>query len=55
MQSIGEELGGPEKAKAMISAKGISMILKNISISYQRPVVFPDTVRIFSVVTKFLL
>ncbi|EIN06231.1 Thioesterase/thiol ester dehydrase-isomerase [Punctularia strigosozonata HHB-11173 SS5] len=46
MQSIGEELGGPQKAKDMITGKGVSLILKSISVNYRRPVTYPDTLLI---------
>lgn len=45
MRSLGEELGGPEKAKAMISGKGVSLILKSIEVKFRRPVTYPDTVK----------
>jgi acyl-CoA thioesterase FadM len=45
MRSIGKELGGPSKADEMVKAKGISLILKSVSINYKRPVTYPDTVR----------
>ncbi|PPQ70847.1 hypothetical protein CVT24_001054 [Panaeolus cyanescens] len=43
MTSLGEQLGGPEKAKAMIRGKGVSLILKSIDVQFRRPVTFPDT------------
>ena len=46
MQKLGSELGGPEKAKDMISGKGVSLILGELSIKFRRPVVYPDTVSI---------
>ena len=36
----------PEKAEAMIKGKGISLILKSISLNYKRPVTYPDTLLI---------
>lgn len=45
MMSLGEELGGPSKAQAMIKAQGISLILKSIDVQFRRPVTYPDTVR----------
>lgn len=46
MASLGEELGGPEKRDAMLKGKGVSLILKSLSINYKRPVTFPDTLLI---------
>ncbi|KAF9563609.1 hypothetical protein CPC08DRAFT_734809 [Agrocybe pediades] len=46
MRSLGEELGGPEKAKAMIAGKGVSLILKSIEVKFRRPVTYPDTLLI---------
>ncbi|KAI9062748.1 Thioesterase/thiol ester dehydrase-isomerase [Trametes sanguinea] len=43
MRSLGHEIGGPAKAEAMIKGKGVSLILKSISLDYKRPVVYPDT------------
>jgi hypothetical protein len=42
--SVGTELGGPEKAQAMLKGQGISLILKSIQVNFKRPVTFPDTV-----------
>ncbi|THG94837.1 hypothetical protein EW026_g6709 [Hermanssonia centrifuga] len=42
MVSLGEEMGGPEKAEAMLKGKGVSLILKSVSINYKRPVTYPD-------------
>lgn len=44
MMSLGTELGGVERAKAMINGKGISLILKSVDVRFRRPVTFPDTV-----------
>ncbi|KDR80876.1 hypothetical protein GALMADRAFT_135966 [Galerina marginata CBS 339.88] len=46
MMSLGEELGGPSKAKAMINAQGISLILKSIEVQFRRPVTYPDSLLI---------
>ncbi|KAI8996486.1 Thioesterase/thiol ester dehydrase-isomerase [Trametes punicea] len=46
MSAIGQEFGGPAKAEAMIKGKGVSLILKSISVDYKRPVVYPDTLLI---------
>ncbi|KAF9485584.1 Thioesterase/thiol ester dehydrase-isomerase [Pholiota conissans] len=43
MMSMGTELGGPDRAKAMISGQGISLILKSIDVRFRRPVTYPDT------------
>ncbi|KAI0741803.1 HotDog domain-containing protein, partial [Daedaleopsis nitida] len=43
MRALGSELGGPAKADAMIKGKGVSLILKSLSVDYKRPVVYPDT------------
>ncbi|TFK78370.1 Thioesterase/thiol ester dehydrase-isomerase [Polyporus arcularius HHB13444] len=43
MRALGHELGGPEKAEAMIKGKGVSLILKSLSVDFKRPVVYPDT------------
>ncbi|KAF5361774.1 hypothetical protein D9756_002166 [Leucocoprinus leucothites] len=46
MTSLGNELGGPEKVKAMLKAQGISLILKSIEVRFRRPVTYPDTLLI---------
>ncbi|KAJ3511717.1 hypothetical protein NLJ89_g3935 [Agrocybe chaxingu] len=46
MLSLGEELGGPSRAAAMIKAQGVSLILKTIEVQFKRPVTFPDTLLI---------
>ncbi|KAF8957109.1 HotDog domain-containing protein [Flammula alnicola] len=46
MMSLGEELGGPVRAKAMISGQGVSLILKSIDVQFRRPVTYPDTLLI---------
>ena len=43
--ALGEEIGGPSKAQAMIAGQGVSLILKSFEIKFRRPVTFPDTVR----------
>ena len=53
MMSLGDELGGPERAKAMINAQGVSLILKSIEVQYKRIVTYPDTVRPFSPALQF--
>ncbi len=45
MMALGREIGGPQKAKDMMSGKGVSLILKSVSLNYKRPVTYPDTVR----------
>jgi len=44
MMSLGEEIGGLNKAKAMINAEGVSLILKSIQVQFRRPVTYPDSV-----------
>ncbi|KAH7905064.1 HotDog domain-containing protein [Hygrophoropsis aurantiaca] len=44
--AVGNALGGPERARAMLSGKGVSFILKSISVNFRRPVVYPDTLLI---------
>jgi len=46
MISLGNEIGGPEKAEAMLKGQGVSLILKSVSVNYKRPVTFPDTLLI---------
>lgn len=46
MTSLGHELGGPEKAEAMLKGQGVSLILKSIEVKFRRPVTYPDTVRV---------
>ncbi|CAA7265179.1 unnamed protein product [Cyclocybe aegerita] len=46
MMSLGEELGGPTRAEAMIKGNGVSLILKSIDVQFRRPVTFPDTLLI---------
>ncbi|CAL1714428.1 unnamed protein product [Somion occarium] len=46
MTSLGDEIGGPEKAEAMLKGNGISLILKSISVNFKRPVTYPDTLLI---------
>ena len=43
MRALGHELGGSEKAEAMTKGKGVSLILKSLSVDFKRPVVYPDT------------
>ncbi|KZS99723.1 Thioesterase/thiol ester dehydrase-isomerase [Laetiporus sulphureus 93-53] len=42
MVSLGKEIGGASRADDMLAGRGISLILKTISIDYKRPVVYPD-------------
>jgi hypothetical protein len=44
LASFGRELGGPEKAEAMVKGQGVSLILKSMEIRFRRPVTYPDTV-----------
>ncbi|KAH9479271.1 hypothetical protein JR316_0007859 [Psilocybe cubensis] len=46
LMSLGKEIGGPEKAKAMINGQGISLILKSIEVKFRRPVTYPDSLLI---------
>lgn len=48
MMALGEQLGGPSRARAMLNGQGISLILKSIEINFRRPVTFPDNVGIIS-------
>ena len=45
---LGNEMGGPEKAQAMVKGQGVSLILKSLSIKFKRPVTYPDTVSILT-------
>jgi len=42
--SLGNAMGGPEKAQAMSKGQGVSLILKSLSINFKRPVTYPDRV-----------
>ncbi|KII86070.1 hypothetical protein PLICRDRAFT_44529 [Plicaturopsis crispa FD-325 SS-3] len=44
--AVGDDLGGPERATAMLKGKGVSFILKSLSIDFKRPVTYPDTLLI---------
>lgn len=44
LMTLGNEMGGPEQAQAMIKGQGVSLILKSLSIKFKRPVTYPDTV-----------
>lgn len=44
LASFGREIGGPEKAEAMVKGRGVSLILKSMEIRFRRPVTYPDTV-----------
>ncbi|KAI0091567.1 HotDog domain-containing protein [Irpex rosettiformis] len=46
MRSLGHEIGGPKKADDMVKGKGISLILRSVSLDYKRPVTYPDTLLI---------
>ncbi|EJD07483.1 Thioesterase/thiol ester dehydrase-isomerase [Fomitiporia mediterranea MF3/22] len=43
MLSLGRDLGGEQKAREMITGKGISFILGEVSIKFRRPLLYPDT------------
>lgn len=44
MYHLALELGGVNLAQDMIGGRGVSLILKEISVRYRRPVTYPDTV-----------
>lgn len=44
MQNLAHELGGDQKAHDMISGKGVSLILADVSIKFRRPITYPDAV-----------
>jgi hypothetical protein len=44
MMKLGNEIGGPGRAQAMVKGEGVSLILKSLLIKFKRPVTFPDTV-----------
>ncbi|KAF8809535.1 hypothetical protein BYT27DRAFT_7136205 [Phlegmacium glaucopus] len=46
MISMGDELGGPSRGKAMMNGQGISLILKSMELRFRRPVTYPDTLLI---------
>ncbi|THH16688.1 hypothetical protein EW146_g3991 [Bondarzewia mesenterica] len=46
ISAIGHKLGGQDRAQKMLSAKGVSFILKSIEVNFRRPVRFPDTLLI---------
>ncbi|TDL23718.1 Thioesterase/thiol ester dehydrase-isomerase [Rickenella mellea] len=46
MTSLALELGGEQRVREMLTGKGVSLILKDISIKFKRPVNFPDTLLI---------
>ena len=43
MASLGNEIGGPARADDMLKGRGVSLILKSISMNYKAPVTYPDT------------
>jgi len=54
MMTLGNEMGGPEKAQAMIKGQGVSLILKSLSIKFKRPVTYPDTVSNLTILRFFI-
>ena len=46
MRSLGHEAGGAARADAMVRGRGVSLILKSVSLDYRRPVTYPDTLLI---------
>jgi len=43
MCDLAVELGGDGAVRDMIAGRGVSLILKDISVKFRRPVIFPDT------------
>jgi YbgC/YbaW family acyl-CoA thioester hydrolase len=43
LSQLGLRIGGESKAADMRNGKGISLILKSITVDYKRPVTYPDT------------
>ncbi|KAH7105914.1 Thioesterase/thiol ester dehydrase-isomerase [Auriculariales sp. MPI-PUGE-AT-0066] len=43
LASIGNELGGSDRARLFMEGRGVSLILKSIEVSFKRPVTYPDT------------
>lgn len=43
MVSLAREIGASQRVADMLAGRGVSLILKSISIDYKRPVVYPDT------------
>lgn len=46
LTSLALELGGQQRVQAMLAGKGVSVILKDISVKFRRPVTYPDTLLI---------
>ncbi|TFY81438.1 hypothetical protein EWM64_g2579 [Hericium alpestre] len=46
IHAVGESIGGPERARMMLDAKGVSFILKSIEVKFRRPTRYPDTLLI---------
>lgn len=53
MMKLGNDLGGPERAQAMVKGQGVSLILKSLSINFKRPVTYPDTVGNLVIIPRF--
>ncbi|KAE9393996.1 Thioesterase/thiol ester dehydrase-isomerase [Gymnopus androsaceus JB14] len=43
MTDLGHRLGGPARTEALLKGKGISLIIKSLTVNYRRPVTYPDT------------
>jgi len=54
MTTLGNEMGGSERARAMLKGQGVSLILKSLSIKFKRPVTYPDIVSYLAARSEFL-
>ncbi|TFK99113.1 Thioesterase/thiol ester dehydrase-isomerase [Pterulicium gracile] len=43
LRQLGLQLGGEKRAAAFVAGKGVSLILKSITVDFKHPVTFPDT------------
>jgi acyl-CoA thioesterase FadM len=41
---VAHDIGGPDRAEALLRPEGMAFILKSMEVKYRRPVRFPDTV-----------
>jgi len=48
LESLAERAGGTQRRDKMLAGKGISLILKSVSVRYKRPVTYPDTLLVFA-------
>jgi len=46
--SVGHDIGGPDRADALLRPQGIAFILKSMEVNYRRPVRFPNTLLVAS-------